>query len=157
MARDYTGFASRAFACYFHEHNLQQLSLDEVAKKAEMDPRDLKRIILVPRHEWVGLNLADRIGMTIGLNVCSAVHHGDLEVIPGKGRSDAVKMAEDEFWIHENTPSAEELQARADELRSLRVKVLEDAQNLTIKVEDPVTPDTLSESWLSNWWQKEEV
>ena len=110
------------------------MSLDHVAKQIPMDARDLRKVVLYRKHDFVGLGKADRILMALGVSVAEAERDGLLHAIPGRTADDARRMAEDEFFIHDFVPTPEEIETRAQELIQKREYFLS---------ERPATTDSL--------------
>jgi hypothetical protein len=129
LERDYSGYATKELAACFYRH-LDGQSLDSVAKRVGMDPRDMRRIVALQKHDFVGLHSADRIMMSVGVNVVVAEQDGMLHAIPGRSFKDAMRMAEDEFLTRGEIPEEEEVIKRAKELRVLRNSIMNQEQPL---------------------------
>ena len=123
MSKDYSGFATREFAEMFNRY--LTVPLTTFADQIGMDIRDLKRIVGdSPKHDFVGLKTADRLMMGLGMNITEVVRRGEVTVIPGSSSNDALKMAEDEFWVRQVEADHRRINERADELRFLRDAVM---------------------------------
>lgn len=125
LTPDYTGFSSAEFRKLFYELLPPGETIDTVAVTGHMDARDLRKVLVNPESDFIGLNRADNIFLRcLGEDIISYVHSGDLRVIPAYHRSHARQMAEDEFWKKDHVPTEEELERRTDQLVMWRKVVL---------------------------------
>jgi hypothetical protein len=132
VERDYTCVPTAQLAALFHEYRDRTDSLADIAERAELDVRDLKKIVNLGKYRTTNLALADRILNAIGQNLTSLVHAEVLVVIPLPGRDNAAKMARDEWYTDGRglpggspAPGPPERKRRIDELVALRRSVLE--------------------------------
>jgi hypothetical protein len=123
-ARDYTGVSTRELGEIFQRFFPEDAELLYFAQEVGIDDRELKRIVYLNTYQWVGLDKADRILLGLGLNISHLASIGEITIIPASNKRAAIQMAGDEFWAKGETPSPDELETRADELRKLRGWVL---------------------------------
>lgn len=122
VAKDYTGVSTRELGEIFDAH--LDVDAEIFADRIGMDLRELKRIVVTQSYQWVGLDKADRICLGLGLTIGALTECGDLTVVPAWGEQAAKKMAQDEFWVADETPTAKQLAKRTKELAKLRGFVL---------------------------------
>lgn len=122
--RDYTGVSTRELGEIFQRHFPPDALLGDFAELVEIDDRELKRIVYTYNYQFVGLDKADRILLGLGLNISHLVSLGEITIVPANNKGAAIQMAEDEFWVNEETPTPQQVLARAEELRELRSWVL---------------------------------
>jgi len=121
-ASDYTCVPTAELAAAFHAHRDRSVSLAIVAERADLDPRDLKKIVNERKYRTTGLSLADRILTAVGANLTSLAEMGELTVIPS-GRGAAVRMYMDEKALCDRGPQwrarrvGELVQLREDTLK----------------------------------------
>jgi hypothetical protein len=122
--RDYTGVSTRELGEIFQRHFPADAFLADFAEAIGVDDRELKRILINHTYQFVGLDKADRILLELGLNISHLVSLGEITVVPAGNKRAAIQMADDEFWAKGETPTREQLECRAAELRDLRGWVL---------------------------------
>jgi hypothetical protein len=126
FAGDYTGFASGELKRYFARNRSADLGIEKIATRIGISSGDLRRLVISPDTEFVGLGMTDRIFLKgLGIDICYPVNAGELTVIPNAHRKHAMWMAEDEFWAQERKPTQVGLMVRAGELIQLRRSVLD--------------------------------
>jgi hypothetical protein len=126
VERDYTCVCTAQLAAEFAVRRRPNVGMAEIAERAELDVRDLKKIVVSKKYRTTGLHLADRILMAVGGNVQA------LTALPSPGRENAERMARDEWELTHYNPRgvapsptvrrkrAAFVAARADELEQLR-------------------------------------
>lgn len=133
--RDYTFVATGDLARVFAQLRDPTQTLVSIAERAQINERDLKRIVSEQKYRTTSLGVADRILTAIGANITALDLAGALTVIPGPVKHDAVRMAYDEWWAErpesrprpgprERDRCLAQVHRRADELRALRETVL---------------------------------
>ncbi len=139
--RDYTGFSAHAFGRVL-SRVCQGKNMDAIAGRSGMHPRDIRKFTKgTPPYNFIGLGAADRL-----MNACGeslANYYDELTVIPGSQKADAIRFAEDEYWVKYTewmTPEEleelvleiapedrEKINRRAEDLRRLREQTINEA------------------------------